>query len=119
MYKTKDMTHFKFCVGFNIDNQWFFLQCICQDGYAGTLCQIDIDDCASGPCQNNGQCLDGVGYYNCQCPEGYSGRNCESATNKCWSAPCMNGGSCTDLFNSYKCSCPPSYVGVRCEKSKS
>lgn len=32
-------------------------QCNCYIGYTGKNCEIDIDECASGPCQNNGKCL--------------------------------------------------------------
>ncbi|MEZ4300506.1 MAG: calcium-binding EGF-like domain-containing protein [Polyangiaceae bacterium] len=28
---------------------------------------VDIDECASQPCQNGGNCVDGVGTYTCQC----------------------------------------------------
>jgi hypothetical protein len=29
--------------------------CICLDGYTGTQCETNIDDCASSPCQNGGE----------------------------------------------------------------
>ena len=38
---------------------------------------IDIDDCASDPCQNGGTCIDGINSYTCNCDSGYSGSNCE------------------------------------------
>ena len=37
----------------------------------------DIDECDSNPCQNDGQCVDGVNSYTCECSSGYSGINCE------------------------------------------
>ena len=51
--------------------------CRCATGYTGELCQHEINECASNPCQNNGECLDFVGDYKCLCPAGYSGRQCE------------------------------------------
>ena len=36
----------------------------------------DIDECASGPCQNNGTCTDLVLDYNCSCTPGFTGKNC-------------------------------------------
>jgi len=36
----------------------------------------DIDECVSGPCQNNGTCTDLVLDYNCSCTPGFTGKNC-------------------------------------------
>ena len=43
---------------------------------------LDVDDCADDPCQNGGNCTDGVNDYNCTCAAGYTGRNC-SISKKC------------------------------------
>ena len=40
---------------------------------------IDIDDCATFPCQNDGTCVDGVGDYTCTCMTGYDGKNCQNS----------------------------------------
>ena len=40
---------------------------------------IDIDDCASNPCQNDGSCIDGINSYECICVDGWSGENCETS----------------------------------------
>ena len=37
---------------------------------------LDIDDCATNPCQNGGTCTDGVDSYNCTCAPGFKGTNC-------------------------------------------
>ena len=37
---------------------------------------IVADDCASGPCLNDGECFDGVGMFTCQCSSGYTGVVC-------------------------------------------
>ena len=39
---------------------------------------IDIDECSSSPCQNDGTCRDQLNGYNCFCRVGFTGRNCES-----------------------------------------
>ena len=39
----------------------------------------DINECASAPCQNGGQCLDGINRYTCQCLAGWTGTNCETS----------------------------------------
>ena len=40
------------------------------------LAYVDIDDCASNPCQNGGQCIDGVAKFTCQCAPGWMGDTC-------------------------------------------
>ena len=42
---------------------------------------VDIDECASSPCQNGGTCNDAVNSYTCQCVPGYTGSNCEIGKN--------------------------------------
>lgn len=48
--------------------------CYCSDGYTGSNCQTDWDECWSQPCLNGGECFDLVASYNCSCPEGFSGK---------------------------------------------
>ena len=38
----------------------------------------DIDECASSPCQNGGNCIDIVNGHTCNCIDGYDGANCEN-----------------------------------------
>ena len=39
-------------------------------GFTGSMCQIDIDECASTPCYNGAKCVDLPNMFECQCPEG-------------------------------------------------
>ena len=39
---------------------------------------LDIDECESRPCMNNGTCIDGLNNYTCECVAGYTGPNCET-----------------------------------------
>lgn len=80
--------------------------CQCQQGFTGTFCQTNINECQSSPCLNSGACLDGLARYTCQCPLGFTGTRCEVNGNECVSQPCLNGGTCRDGVNSYTCICP-------------
>lgn len=41
-----------------------------------TFLPIDIDECASQPCQNNGTCIDLINDYQCNCTDGFRGTTC-------------------------------------------
>eukprot|EP00064_Thunnus_orientalis_P020900 superscaffoldBa00006032_g21052 len=43
---------------------------------------VDGDQCKPPPCQNGGECVDGVGTYVCWCQPNFSGKNCEIDVNK-------------------------------------
>ena len=38
---------------------------------------LDVNECASNPCQNGATCIDGPDQYLCQCPVGFEGENCD------------------------------------------
>ena len=40
---------------------------MCVDGFNGSNCQADIDECESAPCFNNGRCDDRVNEFYCNC----------------------------------------------------
>ena len=44
-----------------------------------TFSRVDIDECASKPCENGGSCQDGVNSYKCTCLPGFDGKNCENS----------------------------------------
>lgn len=39
---------------------------------------LDINECSSNPCLNNGVCRDRINDYYCACSEDYAGKNCET-----------------------------------------
>lgn len=52
--------------------------CLCPPGFAGSLCEVNIDDCAEHQCQNGAMCVDGVNSYRCVCRDPTtSGEFCE------------------------------------------
>jgi len=75
--------------------------------YAGLYCEVNIDECASNPCANNGTCTDSIAGYICTCPPEYVDDTC--ATPYCSANnPCSNGGTC---YGAGLCSCPAGYTG--------
>ncbi|XP_072172586.1 uncharacterized protein [Diadema setosum] len=74
-----------------------------------------IDDCLSGPCFNNGTCIDLLGGFQCNCPDGFGGDECGFDKDECLYDPCQNGATCDNEYGSFSCICPPDYVGELCE----
>ena len=84
-------------------------------GTYGENCDINVNECQSNPCLNQGQCVDKINGFECRCLPGYRGRLCEEDVNECVSSPCLHGGQCTDLINDYSCRCKPGWYGKRCQ----
>lgn len=52
--------------------------CLCPPGFAGPLCETNLDDCIDHQCQNGAACIDGVNSYRCVCRDPTtSGEFCE------------------------------------------
>ena len=91
--------------------------CLCADGYNGTLCETEIDECESNPCINNGTCVNLTPGYSCECLNQFNGENCENLTDICLSSPCQHGGTCKaeNFTGNFTCSCGVGFTGVNCE----
>ncbi|XP_022061928.1 coagulation factor IXb isoform X2 [Acanthochromis polyacanthus] len=71
---------------------------------------IDGDQCDPQPCQNGGQCQDGVGSYICWCKPNFGGKNCEIEVSKQCSVD--NGGCshfCVMQVDRAVCQCAAGY----------
>uniref|UniRef100_A0A7E4VD07 EGF-like domain-containing protein n=1 Tax=Panagrellus redivivus TaxID=6233 RepID=A0A7E4VD07_PANRE len=83
--------------------------CLCNDGFAGQHCEIDL--CAQTPCHNGGQCSILNGSPVCHCPVGTVGANCEKVI---CPNECENGGICQFMNNVPVCRCADGFAGLNC-----
>lgn len=96
------------------------LECVCAAGFAGRHCEVDLNDCVSDPCQNGGQCIDGIDSFRCDCSRtGYVGTLCDVNVDECQTAGggCLHGGTCFDTYGTFTCVCLPGFGGDRCEEA--
>ena len=116
-------------------------QCAVTAGYVvadsdpvvyGGSCGLDINECASNPCMNGGECTDSstnpdlvaIDMFLCECSRGFengdAGR-CELEQNECESFPCANGAVCDDVSSAdlapgtYQCTCVVGYLNGMCD----
>lgn len=45
--------------------------CVCQQGWNGTLCDTNINECLTSPCNASQVCVDNPGSYTCTCSSGF------------------------------------------------
>jgi len=48
-------------------------RCVCEAGFGGDNCQLDVDDCAATSCRQRGNCTDAVNSFTCTCFPGFTG----------------------------------------------
>ncbi|KAA0708215.1 Layilin Precursor [Triplophysa tibetana] len=84
-------------------------KCQCAPGFednkAGAC--VDVDECASGPCEHN--CEDTIGSYNCSCGEGF--RQPKEDMHKCERyCPTFECPADCDVNNNAQCHCPYGFI---------
>lgn len=50
--------------------------CVCKQGYDGSYCEREVDECSTSPCRNGATCRSDVGRYVCLCPPGFQVIEC-------------------------------------------
>ncbi|KAE9551386.1 hypothetical protein FO519_005394 [Halicephalobus sp. NKZ332] len=96
--------------------------CKCEEGWTGSRCEIDVDECLENPCTNNGRCKNFPGGFHCECPIGFVGEKCERKHfGGCSRNPCQNEGNCINKFNptskrTFSCECPDGFKGDLCQE---
>ena len=82
----------------------------------GINCEININECASQPCQFGGVCTDALNGFSCACPTTRAGLFCELES-ACINNPCRNGAICIEPTQPRvepTCSCLDGFIGVLC-----
>lgn len=95
-------------------DQFNEFNCSCSAGWEGELCEMEVNECSSGPCFY-GTCTDLLADYHCDCEPGYTGKDCRDEVDNCLEFQCVNGGTCVETVGAHTCSCPPGYIGKRCQ----
>ena len=120
-----------FVLGLIINNNMVYLlqennfQCSCLAGFSGTFCEVNIDDCESNPCNNGGNCVDGIASFTCECSSRFMGDTCDLVYDPCEPQPCENDGACVKLRDErseardtdFNCTCLLGFNGTRCENN--
>lgn len=52
-------------------------ECVCRDGFAGTMCGAVGEACYPGYCSGNGDCMDSESGPVCTCRLSYEGDKCQ------------------------------------------
>ena len=92
-------------------------ECGCDPYFSGKACQYDSRPCSSGPCLNNGTCvnINNDTSFQCECQQTFFGLNCENQINICQNKTCGGKGYCFNDQNEPKCKCFTGYSGDECE----
>ncbi|XP_061772209.1 slit homolog 2 protein isoform X6 [Nerophis ophidion] len=95
--------------------------CTCHPGWAGPVCDQQVNN----PCDGNkcihGTCLPINSYsYSCRCQPGFSGVLCDErdqeATNPCSPSRCRHGRCRVSGLGKAYCECSGGYTGEACDK---
>jgi surface protein len=96
--------------------------CVCQTGFKGVNCEIDINECAdeTDNCHTHATCTNTFGGFACACKSGFKGNGvtCEDI-DECADETdnCSGDAICANTVGSFECACKPGFEGngVTCE----
>lgn len=95
-------------------------QCICDNGFGGSYCEIGFDHCKNHKCYDGSICVNTPTDSYCDCPPGKSGRYCE-ITNCSLLGNVCNRGKCIDYPSNgktFSCECDNGYEGEFCTQDR-
>ena len=110
------------CVHGDCIDRFVDYMCVCDRGYDGKNCDIDIsgDSCDPNPCHPTGSlsCEDGFFDFTCECRPGFVGKDC--SVEACASRPCHHLRPCLPGNNErgFTCDCGTSYYGDLCQHDR-
>ena len=93
--------------------------CECLEGTTGTWCELTIQHCQPGVCNETGtrECRNLPQGPRCMCRSGFTGDTCSETKTPCKNFPCKNGGVCEGRgLNDFLCMCPSPFTGRTCGK---
>lgn len=93
--------------------------CVCDPGFSGQYCHINVNDCESSPCMNGGTCVDLENSFQCVCDPGWEGPYCNTDVDECAERPCRNNASCRDGDRDFTCVCQDEWKGRTCSSTTS
>ena len=64
--------------------------CVCEPGWTGKRCSVNINDCATDPCQNGGSCFVSVKFNNVGCHNATSMHPILMSGSNCWLFLCLS-----------------------------
>ncbi|GFO00271.1 fibrillin-1 [Plakobranchus ocellatus] len=79
--------------------------CVCKEGWNGTKCENNIDECGTNPCPAFSTCVNTPGSFICSCQDGLQldANNTCTDIDECESSPCHQ--TCTNNMGGFVCSC--------------